>query len=92
MARRCDVCNKKTQHGDQHIHRHSAWRYKAPRTKRTWKPNLRTVKLTVEGQKVELKMCMSCYSKYTQEGMSFLEKKQPKALVKIWNKQKKLAK
>ena len=83
MALRCDVCNKKTQHGDQHIHRHSAWRYKAPRTKRTWKPNLRKVKINIDGKVVVVKMCMSCYSKYTQLGMAYLQKKQPKFLRKL---------
>lgn len=82
MALRCDVCNKKTQHGDQHIHKHSAWRYRAPRTKRTWKPNLRKVKVELNGRKIQLKMCMACYSKYTQEGVEFLVKKQVKEVLK----------
>ena len=83
MALRCDVCNKKTQHGDQHIHKHSAWKYKAPRTKRTWKPNLRPVKVNVEGQVIKLKMCMACYSKYTKEGIAYLVKKECKPVLKV---------
>ena len=82
MAVRCDVCGKKTQHGDQHIHRHSAWRYRAPRTKRTWKPNLRKVKVRVGNRVITLKMCMGCYSKYTVEGIDFLKRKGVKEVLK----------
>ncbi len=80
MALRCDVCDKKTAHGDSHIHRHSAWRYKAPRTKRTWVPNIRPVKIAVTGAVKEVKMCMSCYKRYTKDGATFLNKKNVKAL------------
>ncbi|WKZ24074.1 MAG: L28 family ribosomal protein [Candidatus Dojkabacteria bacterium] len=80
MARRCDVCDKKTAHGDSHIHRHSAWRYKAPRTKRTWVPNLRPVKVTAKERTQEITMCMACYKRYTKDGSSFLTKKQVKEL------------
>jgi ribosomal protein L28 len=77
---RCDVCDKKTAHGDSHIHRHSAWRYKAPRTKRTWVPNLRPVKIVAKGTVKEIKMCMSCYKRYTMDGVAFLKRKQVKEL------------
>lgn len=83
MALKCDVCDKKTVHGDSHIHRHSAWRYKAPRTKRTWVPNIRTVKLVVKEGVKEISMCMSCYKRYTKDGVAFLKKKQVKELKKV---------
>ena len=80
MALRCDVCDKKTVHGDSHIHRHSAWRYKAPRTKRTWIPNIRPVKMTVKEGVKEIKMCMACYKRYTLDGAAFLKGKKVKEL------------
>lgn len=83
MALRCDICDKKTVHGNQQIHRHSRWRYRAPKTKRTWVPNIRPVKITVKEGVKTIHMCMSCYKKYTQTGASFLHKKQPKALKKV---------
>jgi len=80
MALRCDVCDKKTVHGDSHIHRHSAWRYKAPRTKRVWLPNIRPVKLTVKEGIKEISMCLACYKRYTRDGVAFLKKKQVREL------------
>lgn len=75
MALRCDVCNKKTAHGNQQIHRHSRWRFRAPKTKRTWVPNIRPVKVEGKGEQREIKMCMSCYKRYTKEGAKFLRRK-----------------
>ena len=76
MAVKCDVCGKKTMHGNQHLHRHSRWRFRAPKTKRTWVPNLRDVKIVLQdGKKIEIKMCMSCYKRYTKDGLAFLKRK-----------------
>jgi len=81
MAKQCDVCGKKTQHGNQQIHKHSKkWKFRAPKTKRTWEPNLRPVKVEGKGKQVKIKMCMSCYKKYTVEGASFLKSKEVKEL------------
>lgn len=80
MALRCDVCDKKTVHGNTQIHRHSRWRFRAPKTKRTWIPNIRPVKLVAKEGVKELSMCMSCYKRYTKDGASFFSGKKVKAL------------
>jgi len=72
MVTKCSVCDKSRQTGIQHTHKHSKkWKFRAQRTKRDWKVNIRTVKL--EG--IELTMCMSCYKKYKKEGLNYLNKK-----------------
>lgn len=80
MAYRCDVCDKKTVHGNTQIHRHSRWRFRAPKTKRTWVPNIRSVKVETVGAMKEVKMCMSCYKRYSKDGKSFLSGKKVKTL------------
>lgn len=84
MSMRCDLCNKKTMHGHSIKHHHSkGWMYKAPNTKRTWKPNLRKVKIYLDGEMSIVTMCMACYSKYTQQGISFIKNKNPKIYKKL---------
>lgn len=53
MARVCEVCNKGKVSGNQvsHSNRH---------TKRTWAPNLRSVKAIVEGSPKRIKVCTRC--------------------------------
>lgn len=53
MARVCEVCNKGRISGNQvsHSNRH---------TKRTWAPNLRSVKAIVEGSPKRIKVCTRC--------------------------------
>ena len=52
MARVCEICGKGPQFGQNIRHRHSGlWRYRAPRTKRQWSPNLQTVRAYVNGGK-----------------------------------------
>ncbi len=80
MALRCDVCDKKTAYGITQIHRHSRWRFRAPKTKRTWVPNIRDVKIVVKEGVKEVSMCMSCYKRYTKDGKSFLVGKKIKSL------------
>ena len=83
MSMRCDLCGKKTMHGHSIKHHHSkGWKYRAPNTKRTWKPNLRKVKIHLDGTVSVVTMCMACYKKYTQQGVAFIKKKNPK----IYNK------
>jgi ribosomal protein L28 len=83
MALKCDICEKKTVHGNTKIHRHSAWRFRAPKTKRTWIPNIRGVKIAAKGVVVDMSMCMSCYKRYQQDGKQFLVDKKPKVLKKV---------
>ncbi|MBP2026624.1 large subunit ribosomal protein L28 [Acetoanaerobium pronyense] len=53
MARVCEVCNKGRISGNQvsHSNRH---------TKRTWAPNLRSVKAIVAGSPKRIKVCTRC--------------------------------
>ncbi len=69
MSRVCEITGKKTAFGGSHKHRRGSsggggtWRFKAPNTKRTWKPNLRKVKLEVNGQIKRVKISMKAYKR-----------------------------
>jgi len=53
VARRCDICNKGVTTGNNvsHSNRH---------TRRTWSPNLQTVRVMVNGQRRKLRVCTRC--------------------------------
>lgn len=69
MARKCEILGKKTSFGGNHKHRRGksgsggVWAYKAPNTKRTWKPNLRKVKVEINGETKRIKVSMKAYKK-----------------------------
>lgn len=69
MSRVCELTGKKTVFGGSHKHRRGSsggggvWRFKAPNTNRSWKPNLRKVKLEVNGQVKRVKISMKAYKK-----------------------------
>ncbi|MEO6729359.1 MAG: L28 family ribosomal protein [Candidatus Dojkabacteria bacterium] len=69
MARVDELTGKKTAFGGNHKHRRGSsggggvWKFKAQNTKRTWKPNLRKVKLTVNGATKRVKVSMKTYKK-----------------------------
>ena len=64
MSKVCEICDKATIAGKRIQHHHSiGWRFKAPRSLRVFKPNLRTVQLEVEGKVVRATVCMKCYKK-----------------------------
>jgi large subunit ribosomal protein L28 len=70
MSKVCEICGKSTVAGNRIQHKHSiGWRYKAPKTKREFKPNLRTVEVMVNGSNTPVKMsiCMKCYKKLRKE-------------------------
>lgn len=70
MSKVCEICGKSTISGNRIQHKHSiGWRYKAPKTKREFKPNLRTVEVMVNGSNAPVKMsvCMKCYKKLRKE-------------------------
>ena len=54
---KCDVCGKSVSMGNKisiarsHVSR---------RATRTWKPNLRTVRITVNGEKKKMHVCAKC--------------------------------
>ncbi|MEP7103522.1 MAG: 50S ribosomal protein L28 [Candidatus Dojkabacteria bacterium] len=69
MARVCELTGKKTSFGGNHKHRRGSsggggvWQHKAQNTNRTWKPNLRKVKLTINGRSRRVKISMKAYKK-----------------------------
>lgn len=69
MSRVCEITGRKTSFGGNHKHRRGSsggggmWAFKAPNTKRKWKPNLRKVKLEVNGQVRRVKVSMKAYKK-----------------------------
>ncbi|MCA9386433.1 50S ribosomal protein L28 [Candidatus Dojkabacteria bacterium] len=73
MARVCEISGRKTRTGNRIQHRRGksgsggAWNYKAPKTKRTWKPNLRKVKVNINGTTKRIKVSMKEYKKMRKE-------------------------
>ena len=68
MAKVCELCGKSIIAGRRIQHHHSiGWRYKAPRSVRTFKPNLRKIKVDVEGDVKRIYTCMKCYKKLRAE-------------------------
>lgn len=50
---RCEICAKTTNYAKQVSHSHR-------RSTRTWKPNLRTVKVLVNGNTEKISVCSKC--------------------------------
>ena len=68
MAKVCELCEKSTVAGKRIQHHHSiGWRFKAPRSKRVFKPNLRKVKVDMQGDIKSMYVCMKCYKKLRAE-------------------------
>jgi ribosomal protein L28 len=69
MSRKCEITDRKTSFGGNKKHRRGSsgggglWSFKAPNTKRTWKPNLRKVKLEINGHTRRVKVSMKAYKK-----------------------------
>ena len=64
MAKVCELCSKSTVAGKRIQHHHSiGWRFKAPKSKRTFKPNIRKIKVDVDGNTQSINVCMKCYKK-----------------------------
>jgi large subunit ribosomal protein L28 len=53
MAKQCAVCGKGVHSGMQISHSHV-------RTKRTWAPNLQSVRTVINGKPVRLQVCTRC--------------------------------
>ncbi len=53
MARRCIVCDKHTQTGNQRSHAMN-------KTRRTWKPNLQKIKVLIKGSSRRAYVCTRC--------------------------------
>jgi ribosomal protein L28 len=70
MSKVCEICGKSTVAGNRIQHKHSiGWRYKAPKSKRKFKPNLRKVEIETEDSPVPVKVvaCMKCYKRIRKE-------------------------
>jgi len=68
MAKICELCGKSTVSGNRIQHKHSVgWRYKAPKTKRVFRPNLRSINVDIEGTPTKVDVCMKCYKQLKEE-------------------------
>jgi large subunit ribosomal protein L28 len=73
MSRQCEITGRKTSFGGSHTHQRGSsgggglWAKKAPNTKRTWKPNLRKVKVVINGQTKRIKVSMKAYKRMRKE-------------------------
>ena len=54
---KCGICEKSTSFGNKLSITRS---HISKRTTRTWKPNLRTIKTTINGQPKKIKVCAKC--------------------------------
>lgn len=66
MAKGCEYCKKSTMSGQRKRHHHATgWLNDAPRSKRTFKPNLRSAVVSIDGKKKKMQLCMKCYKTLT---------------------------
>jgi len=63
MSRVCDICGKRPQVGNTVSHAHNL-------NKRRWLPNLKRVRVTVNGTSKRIKICTSCIRSGALEKMS----------------------
>ncbi len=68
MSKICELCGKSTVSGNRIQHKHSVgWKYKAPKTKRVFRPNLRNVNVEIDGTPTKVNICMKCYKQLKKE-------------------------
>lgn len=78
MSRVCDLSGRKTSFGHNKKHRRGSsggggvWRFKAQKTARTWKPNLRKLKVEVGGTTQTIKVSMKMYKRLRKEAQGEL--------------------
>lgn len=53
MSRRCDICGKGTTFGNTVSHSKN-------RTRRTWHPNIQTMRTMIDGSILTVKICSRC--------------------------------
>jgi large subunit ribosomal protein L28 len=53
MSRKCDICGKGPLFGNNVSHSHR-------KTRRKWEPNLKRMKVKVDGVRKRVKVCMTC--------------------------------
>lgn len=66
MGKVCYFSGKKTTYGNSRKHNYGGgWAFRAQRTSRTWKPNLRKIKIVEDGVKKTVWISMKYYKKLT---------------------------
>jgi len=65
MSMRCDVCGKEPVFGKSvaRLGKNAIKRRVKARTSRRWNPNIQTVKASIDGSPVRVKVCTSCLKK-----------------------------
>lgn len=59
MAKTCEICGKHPMSGSSISHAHNV-------NKRIFYPNLRTVKMVVDGARKNVKICMKCLKRMSK--------------------------
>ena len=69
MTKICDFSGKSVKAGRRIQHHHSeGWRFRAPRTTRVFKPNIREIKVKdASGKEVKLSIAMKYYKKLREQ-------------------------
>jgi len=61
MSFACEICGKGITRNQKGIHKHSVqWRRRATLIATAWKPNLRRVKVNINGQSKRMRICTDC--------------------------------
>ena len=62
MSRECEICGKKKVFGNniRYKARGSSWFRKAPKTSRTFEPNLQNATLLINGVRRRMRVCTRC--------------------------------
>jgi ribosomal protein L28 len=74
MSRECDLTGTKKAFGHNMKHRRGSsggggkWRYKSQKTNREWVPNLRKVKVNMDGSVQTVKVSMKAYKTLRNKG------------------------
>jgi ribosomal protein L28 len=70
MARECYFCKKSVVFAGHRKHKYGGgWAYRAQRTTRKLKPNLRKITIEEGGKKQKVDICMKCYKKRRKENL-----------------------
>jgi len=68
MSRVCYFCGKSVSFGGNRKHKYGGgWAYRAQRTTRKFKPNMRKIKIEEDGKKKKVDICMKCYKRMRKE-------------------------
>ncbi len=68
MSYICALCGKGHIMGKDRTHRHGGmWALRGPAHPKSWKPNLRTIRVEVNGKIKRLRVCVSCLRKKVKQ-------------------------